>query len=447
MNGYSLNDLAVVRSHLSQLATRQLPRFPGSEPDAKQRRDYVEGFLSQCFPRENNEDTKQLLRKDATIIAANLLIEGGTRTVSVSRFEWETDKVFWDLWFLGLPPQSKPAWPWSRPPVPGFTETLSIVFSSLKQDYYRFGGLDINRASVPEEREGLQARPQTQATSIQVMEWNDMHYPLPAPVPTLRGRRKAWASLYPGVTPADPELPFTLVLPSVFDFWTFVWGPDGRDFNEIRERLLEERVEVAWRYDERVEGSEVNVECPVDTGKLPETSHALVVGPVVPQTVARGERLSNNCDPVNSEGVGRVWADIRTWYVACTSGQLTTMRSYLENMAEGRKGSGVHTIPGLPDGFKEVQSRNKQERKACEEAVTTILDNRGITVRVCAILKDWALSRKEGICLDVPERVNLAADLWRNRALTPEMKFQISELIATMKRDIKAELLRNSMRM
>ncbi|KAG5799670.1 hypothetical protein H9Q69_001300 [Fusarium xylarioides] len=382
MDGYSLNDLAVVRSHLSQLAIRQLPRFPGPEPDTKQRRDYVEGFLSQCFPRENTEDTKQLLRKDATIIAANLLIKGGTRTVSVSRFEWEADKVFWDLWFLGLPPQSKPAWPWSRPPVPGFAESHSIVFSSLRQDHDRDGGLDINRESVPEEGEYSQAPPQTEPTSIQVMEWND------------------------------------------------------------RERLLEERVEVAWRYDERVEGSEVNVECPIDTGKLPETAHALVVGPVLLQDVARGEILSNN-----SEGVGRVWADIKNWYFACTLGQLTTLRSYLENMAEGRKGSGVHTIPGLPAGFKEVQSRNKQERKACEEAINTILDNRGITVRVCAVLRDWALSRKEGICLDVPERINLAAELWRNRALTPEMRFQISGLIATMKRDVKAELLRNSMRM
>ncbi|KAG5807016.1 hypothetical protein H9Q74_008426 [Fusarium xylarioides] len=442
MDGYSLNDLAVVRSHLSQLAIRQLPRFPGPEPDTKQRRDYVEGFLSQCFPRENTEDTKQLLRKDATIIAANLLIKGGTRTVSVSRFEWEADKVFWDLWFLGLPPQSKPAWPWSRPPVPGFAESHSIVFSSLRQDHDRDGGLDINRESVPEEGEYSQAPPQTEPTSIQVMEWNGMHYPLPAPVPTLHGRRNAWALLYPGVTPPDPELPFTLALPSEFDFWTFVWGPDGRDFNKIRERLLEERVEVAWRYDERVEGSEVNVECPIDTGKLPETAHALVVGPVLLQDVARGEILSNN-----SEGVGRVWADIKNWYFACTLGQLTTLRSYLENMAEGRKGSGVHTIPGLPAGFKEVQSRNKQERKACEEAINTILDNRGITVRVCAVLRDWALSRKEGICLDVPERINLAAELWRNRALTPEMRFQISGLIATMKRDVKAELLRNSMRM
>ncbi|KAF5547544.1 hypothetical protein FNAPI_8511 [Fusarium napiforme] len=419
MNGYSLNDLAVVRSHLSQLAIRQLPRFPGPEPGRKQRRDYVEGFLSQCFPRENPEETKRLLRKDATIIAANLLIKGGTRIVYVSRFEWETDKVFWDLWFLGLPPQSKPAWPWSRPPVPGFAETPSIVFSSLRYDHDRDGGLNINRASVPEEGEDPLAPPEIESTSIQVMEWNGMHYPLPAPVPTLRGRRKAWATLYPGVTPHDPELPFTLALPS------------------IRERLFGEHVEVAWRYDERVEGDEVNVECPIDTGKLPETAHALVVGPVVPQAEAR--------DPINSEGVGRVWADIRNWYLACTSGQLTTMRSYLENMAEGRKGSGVHTIPGLPDGFKEVQSRTKQERKACEEAITTILDNRGITVRIYGILKDWALSRKEGICLDVAERVNLAADLWRKRALTPEMGFQISELIGTMKRDVKAELLRNSM--
>jgi hypothetical protein len=106
MNAYSINDLAVVRSHLSQLAIRQLPRFPGLEPDTKQRRDYIEGFLSQCFPRENPEETKRLLRKDATIIAANLLIKGGTTTVSVSRFEWETDKVFWDLWCEYHPTQN-----------------------------------------------------------------------------------------------------------------------------------------------------------------------------------------------------------------------------------------------------------------------------------------------------------------------------------------------------
>lgn len=321
------------------------------------------------------------------------------------------------------------------------------MFFSLRQDHDRDGGLDINRASVPEEGGGSQVPPQTKSTSIEVMEWNDMHYPLTAPVPTLRSRRNAWLSLYPGVTPPDPDLPFTLVLPSEFDFWTFVWGPDGRDFNKIRERLLEERVEVAWRYDERVEGREVNVECPIDTGKLPEIAHALVVGPVVPQAVARGALLLNSRNAINSGGVGRVWADIRTWYFACTLGQLTTMRSYLENMAEGRKGTGVHTIPGLPAGFKEIQTRNKQERKACKEAINTILDNKGIALGVCAALRDWALSHNEGICLDVPERINLAADLWRDRAETPEMKFEISERIVTMKRIVKADLLRNSMRM
>ncbi|KAF5557967.1 hypothetical protein FPHYL_7562 [Fusarium phyllophilum] len=403
MNGYSLNDLAVVRSHLSQLAIRQLPRFPGPEPDTKQRRNYVEGFLSQCFPRENTEDTKQLLRKDATIIAANLLIKGGTRTLSVSRFEWEADKVFWDLWFLGLPPQSKPAWP------------------CLRHDHDRDGGLNINRASVPEERKYSQAPPQTEFTSIQVMEWNGIYYPLPAPVPALRGRRNAWASLYPGVTPPDPELPFTLILPSVFDFWTFVWGPDGRDFNKIRERLLEERVEVAWRYDERVEGIEVNVECPIDTENLPETAHALVVGPVLPQAVAHSGL------PINSEGVGKVWADIRNW-VFCLHLGPTEYNAEL---------SGEHG------------RRKKRIRSAYDSRPSRWIqgDNRGITVRVCSVLRDWALSRKEGICLDVPERINLAAELWRNRALTPEMEFQISERIATMKRDVKAELLRNSMRM
>ncbi|KAF4956290.1 hypothetical protein FGADI_3867 [Fusarium gaditjirri] len=449
MNGYSLNDLAVVRSHLSQLASRPLPPFPDPEPDAKQRREYVERFLSQCFPREDSEDTKKLLRKDATIIAANLLIKGRTRTSAVSRFAWEADKVFWDLWsfeVLELPPQSKPAWPWPRPPVPKCAEPLSTVLSSLINDHDRDGGLDINLTSVPEEEECPEAPSQVESTSIQVIEWNGMHYPLPVPTPTLRGRRNAWVKLYPRVTP-PPELPFTLVLPSEFDFWTFVWGPNGRDFNKIRERLLEERVEVSWRYDERVEGNEVNVECPIDTANLPETSHALVVGPVDPQAMARGELLLHNCNPINSEGIGRVWADIRAWYSACTVGQLTTMRSYLDNIAEGRKASGADTIPVLPAGFKEVQARNKQERRACEEAISTILDNNRIGMRTYAALKDWAISRKEGICLDVPERINLAADLWRERATTPEMRFDVSERIATMKAIVKADLLHSSMRL
>jgi hypothetical protein len=98
MTEYSPNDLADVRRHLLQLVSRPLPPFPGPEPDIEQRRTYVEAFLSQCFPRENTEDARKLLCKDATIIAAKPLIQGRITISTVARFAWEVNKVFWDLW-------------------------------------------------------------------------------------------------------------------------------------------------------------------------------------------------------------------------------------------------------------------------------------------------------------------------------------------------------------
>ncbi|KAF5606518.1 uncharacterized protein FSUBG_5915 [Fusarium subglutinans] len=136
-------------------------------------RDYFEGFLSQCFPRENTEDTKKLLRKDATVIAANLLIKGGTITTSVSRFAWEADKLIKKYAVLGLPPQSKPAWPWSRPPTEKNGKQLSTVFATLKEDHDREGKLDINRESVPKEVEHQAA--------LEVPVGNGVHEPLPHP--------------------------------------------------------------------------------------------------------------------------------------------------------------------------------------------------------------------------------------------------------------------------
>jgi hypothetical protein len=195
--------------------------------------------------------------------------------------------------------------------VPKYAETLSTVFAKLKQDHDRDGGLDINRMSIPEEGEYPEARSPNESPSIQVLECNGMHYPLPVPTPKVHGRRNAWEALYPGVTPPERERPFTLVLPTEFDFWTFVWGPDGRDLNKIRERLMEERIEVTWRYEGMVHGSEVVFEYPIDTGKLPEAAHALVVGPVNPRGVD-GSELHYNYEPISLEGISRLWTDIRT---------------------------------------------------------------------------------------------------------------------------------------
>lgn len=91
------DDLVDVRMHLLRLECRR-PPSPGPEPDIKQRRDYVERFLSQRFPREAMQEASKVLRKDATIIAAKLLIKMDANTITVSRFAWEVDKVFWDLW-------------------------------------------------------------------------------------------------------------------------------------------------------------------------------------------------------------------------------------------------------------------------------------------------------------------------------------------------------------
>ncbi|KAF5581190.1 hypothetical protein FPCIR_10290 [Fusarium pseudocircinatum] len=437
MREYSALDGIKVRLHLSSLESR-CPPFPGAEPDMKQRRDYAEGFLSQCYPIAAMQEASKVLRKDATIIAAKLIIKEGTETITVSRFAWQVDKVFWDLWLYGH--HEKPDWPWPQPPSRKNGEQLSTVFDSLLEDYDRDGELDIDRESVPEEVEHQWDESEDESTSIEAMVCDDMHDPLPIAPPTLENRRNAWEALYPGVAPSERDRPFTLILPAEFDFWTFVYGSDGRDFNKIRERLMEEQVELTWNYEERVHSSEsyrTNPETP------PEKGHALVLGPASLQGVNASTLSLEASKPIKLEGISRIWHDILVWHRDFTETRVTTLRSYLEDLSETRKARTVKGVATLPGGFKDVLDEIKKERNVCKDVITKFLDQKKPELTTIVFISNWAIKGKEGNWLGIPERIDLAGDLWRERAETPEEKLKISEEILGIKERAKSGLLRD----
>ncbi|KAF5578109.1 hypothetical protein FPANT_10133 [Fusarium pseudoanthophilum] len=438
MTEYSPNDLLDVYLPLPPLAS-PVPPFPGAEPDIKQRRDYVERLLSHNFPRENNREARKVLHKYATIIAAKLLIGGDIETTTVSRFAWKVDKVFWDLWLKTVPLRSKPDWPWPQPPSQKNGEPLSTVFAALRDDHLYDGHLNTNREYFTEELEFQEAQAQNESTSIQAPVCDDMHEPLPITPPTLESRRIAWEALYPGVAPRRIDRPFTLILPTEFDFWTFVYGPDGRDFNKIRERLMEERVDLTWNYEERGHSSEsyrTNPENP------PEKGHALVLGPASIQGVD-GSSLFEACKPINLEGISRIWHDILVWHREFTDTRVTTLRSYLEDLSETRKARTVKGAATLPGGFKDVLDGIKKERNVCKDVITKFLDKNSPELTTIVFISNWAIKGKEGNWLGIPERINLAGDLWRERAETPEEKLKISEMILGIKERAKSGLLRD----
>ncbi|KAF4441546.1 hypothetical protein FACUT_2645 [Fusarium acutatum] len=440
MAEYSPDDLAAVHSHLSHLShlvSSPLLPFPGPEADTKERRDCAERYISRYFPRDNIRETRKILRKDATIIAAKLLIKGETETATVSRFAWEVDKVLWDLWFLGLHPKSKTVWLWPQPPSQKNGEKLSTVFASLREDHFRDGKLYINRESVPEEVEHQGTQPQNEFTSTQAPVCNDMHDPVPLTPPTLESRRIAWEALYPGVAPSERDRPFTLILPAEFDFWTFVYGPDGRDFNKIRERLMEERIELTWNYEERVHSSESYLTDPEET---PEIGHAIVVGPASLQG-ADGSELSFEDKPINLEGISRIWHDILVWHNDFTKTRVTTLRSYLEDLSETRKARTIEGAAKLPGGFKDVLAEIKKERNVCKDVITKFLDRNSPELTTIVFISNWAMKGKEGNWLGIPERINLAGDLWQERVETPEEKLKISGPILGIKERPKSGLL------
>lgn len=313
------------------------------------------------------------------------------------------------------------------------------MFASLREDHLRDGKLDIHRVSVPEEVEYQATQPQNESTSTKAMVCDDMHNPLPIAPPNLESRRNVWEALYPGATPSERDRPFTLILPPEFDFWTFVYGPDGRDFNKIRERLMEERIELTWNYEERAHSSESYL---TDPEEPPEKGHAIVVWPASLQGADGRELLSEVCKPINLEGISRIWHDILVWYEDFTKTRVTTLRSYLEDLSETRK---VRTIQGaakLPGGFKDVLAEIKKERNACKAVINGFLDRKSPELATIVFISNWAIKGKEGNWLGVPERINLAGDVWRERAETPEEKLKISELILGIKERAKSDLLR-----
>ncbi|SCV58047.1 uncharacterized protein FFB14_15417 [Fusarium fujikuroi] len=402
MEEYSREDLEDVHMHLFMLKSRG-PPLSSEEPDIKQRRDYVERFLSQRFPRDNNQEASKVL-------------------------------------LLGLLPKSKPAWPWPQPPTYKNGEQLSTAFASLREAYFRDGKLDFNHASVPEDVEHQAAQLQNESTSTGVMACDKMHNPLTIAPPTLESRRNAWEALYPGVAPSERGRSFTLILPAEFDFWTFVYGPDGRDFKKIRERPIEERIEITWSYEERVHSSESYLTNPEEP---PEAGHAIIVGPLRLQGENARTLSFEGSKTINLEGISRIWHDILAWHRDFTKTRTTTLRSYLEDITETRKARTVQGTTDLPEGFKDVLAEIKKERNAWKDVINGVLDRKSPESSTIVCISNWALRGKKGKWLGIHERMNLAGDLWRERAETPEEKLKISELILGIKERAKSGLLRD----
>ncbi|KAG9500860.1 hypothetical protein J7337_006541 [Fusarium musae] len=287
------------------------------------------------------------------------------------------------------------------------------VFASLRDDHLRDGNLETNRVFVPKEEESQEVQAQNESTSIQTPVCDGMHEPLPITPPTLESRGIAWEALYAGVYPRKPGRPFKMILPAEFDFWTFVYGPDGSDFNKIRERLMEEL--------HSIESYLNNPE------NLPEKGHVFVLGPTSLQGTDDSEISPEACKPINLEGISRIWHDILVWHREFTETRVTTLRSYLEELSETRKARTVLSAATLPGGFKNVLDEIKKERN-----LTPIV-----------FISNWAIKGKEGNWLGIPERINPAGDLWRERAEISEEKLRISEMILEIKERAKSGLLRD----
>ncbi|KAJ3531564.1 hypothetical protein NM208_g8823 [Fusarium decemcellulare] len=119
--------------------------FPGLQPSLEERRRYMKAFLPWMIWTEDFGRDYITVRKHAESLTATRFIERGITEVRDSIFEWQTDRLLWQLWFRKLPKERCPLWPFMKTPKKPTGEGPSQRFADLLEEHRRNGTLFPNR--------------------------------------------------------------------------------------------------------------------------------------------------------------------------------------------------------------------------------------------------------------------------------------------------------------
>ncbi|KAM0486737.1 hypothetical protein ACHAP7_002540 [Fusarium lateritium] len=254
----------------------------------------------------------------------------------------------------------------------------------------------------------------SQRAPVKFTEVGDKLYPYPCTPPDLRLRVMLWASNLPRIQPPY-QVPFKLLLPADFGFWSLVWGPNGKDWLKIQRQFVDERVCLAWGYEEAYVGTTRKAHGYFQDDDLPNVMQWISVG-----FVSKGNENEDGFfmtdAPTNQKLVLKLWTALNSWMKDCLSGQWTTLLSYLQRIEDRDIGEGsiAKACNALPSGYVAGRTQYTSQRKTAEKNLKAMIRSSTSAFEGAKpLLETWVDSFEEGYAMTRRDRIELAALIWR----------------------------------
>ncbi|KAJ4024510.1 hypothetical protein NW752_003078 [Fusarium irregulare] len=229
---------------------------------------------------------------------------------------------------------------------------------------------------------------------------------------------RVWNARYSGHAPPYGTA-FLMTVPKGFDFWTNVWGPNGRDFYDIIMRYVDVRLCLAWGYNETINPtrSETRQDL-ISRSQLPDVDMHLMIG--FEQPVSLMESEVDLETPVNGDKIMKLWQALIEWKRQFLNGRSVSLIAYLQRL-ESEISTSQGLMPGvgksLPDSLILARQHYTLERQKAEKAVQDIINRSGRWEAMAKRLKEWTLNREEGIILSFEEPIQIIESSVRLRVL------------------------------
>ncbi|KAI6762644.1 hypothetical protein HG530_008624 [Fusarium avenaceum] len=271
-------------------------------------------------------------------------------------------------------------------------------------------------------------------TSVKATLFEGKLFPCPCTPPDLGLRTLLWENNLPGLQPPYQE-PFKLSLPVDFGFWSLVWGPNGKDWSKIQREFVDDRVCLAWGYEEHYVGTTRKVNGTLEDQHLPNVMQWLSVGLMT--KVSRDKDGFSKTITLPTQNLAiKLWATLSKWMEECLSGHLTTLLNYLHRIQKSDITTGrvAKASSTLPSSFVARRAWFTSERDAAKQNINAILSSdRSVFENVKSLLETWVDSCKEGFAMSRHERVELAENIWLSRVVNPTFRGRIMDWAADLK--------------
>lgn len=271
-------------------------------------------------------------------------------------------------------------------------------------------------------------------TSVKATLFEGKLFSCPCTPPDLGLRTLLWENNLPGLQPPYQE-PFKLSLPVDFGFWSLVWGPNGKDWSRIQREFVDDRVCLAWGYEEHYVGTTRKVNGTLEDQHLPNVMQWLSVGLMTKASRDKDGFFKTITLPTQNLAI-KLWAILNRWMEECLSGHLTTLHDYLQRIQRSdiKTGRVAKASTTLPSSFVARRAWFTSERDAAKQNINAILNSdRSVFGNVKSLLETWVDSCKEGFAMSRHERVELAENVWLSRVVNLTIRGRIMDWAADLK--------------